>query len=820
MSGKIKNARARVTEDKYDVDAWAQLVKEVQNRPGNNIQELRALYEEILGIFPTAAHFWKAYAEAELAADNVAGVKSVFSRCLKAFCPSVELWRCYLQFMKKTFDGRGGGGDAVQIQKAFEYTLEQIGCDISAGVIWQEYIAFLKSPKPGSAAYVALFGGTSGQEESSRTVALRRAYQRALIVPSHSIDNLWRSYQAFEREVGKHLAAPMLAEYQGKYQAARTVYQTRKRLLEGVKWTMLALPLECRSVEMEEQSAIWQKYVAYEASNPQQLDMKGAQARVTLAHDQALMFVYHYPEFWYEAASWHISHPLGGGSAPAVAILERGAQALPGCSGLRYAAADIEESAGQAARDASEEVEASQHLAAAEAVYKGLVGEGPEDGPVKAEEDPEARALAWILYMRFARRALGVKESREVFIRAKKTWAECPWQVYVASAMMEWERGREEKVARNIFEAGLKPGKFMSNPQYVEAYCDFLLGVGDVTNARTLYERALQDSTEPETSKPLWDGFLKFEYRVGSMDAYKAVERRRQEALGDTISASDGLKLLELRYHLYGLWPTAGIVKEYMEHKLEDRPWGRPPLPRDPSEQQAPPAKQDKSRVNGAEPSGGRGGGAGSASGGRDAERKGMPPRGGADRDGPGGGRDRGGSEQRSAGPPGGAGQPPRPSPMPALPGPNEPLKQLPAALGLFITSLPQQAVEGKVPPVDLVIDVILNTDLDSMMAADTELQGGPNARPADGAPPPQSSSGPAEPYGGSGGGRGGSAQYFDGGPRGGGRGGGRDNKRPRPDGGQYGDRPSGMPDNRPPAFDIYRQRRRQKMATDVGGRG
>jgi hypothetical protein len=48
-------------------------------------------------------------------------------------------------------DGRGGSGDAIQVQKAFEYTLDQIGFDISAGVIWQDYINFLKvltSPLP------------------------------------------------------------------------------------------------------------------------------------------------------------------------------------------------------------------------------------------------------------------------------------------------------------------------------------------------------------------------------------------------------------------------------------------------------------------------------------------------------------------------------------------------------------------------------------------------------------------------------------------------------------------------------------------------
>jgi cleavage stimulation factor subunit 3 len=136
---------------------------------------------------------------------------------------------------------------------------------------------------------------------------------------------------------------------------------------------------------------------------------------------------------------------------------------------------------------AGNEVEASERLKDAEAIFKALVGDGSETEDF--QEDKEERALSWIMYMRFARRAMSVKASREVFMRARK-WAECPWQVYVASARMEWECSREEKVARNIFENGLK--KFMTLKEYVEAYVEFLLGIGDMVNGRTLYERALQ----------------------------------------------------------------------------------------------------------------------------------------------------------------------------------------------------------------------------------------------------------------------------------------------------------------------------------------
>lgn len=62
-----------------------------------------------------------------------------------------------------------------------------------------------------------------------------------------------------------------------------------------------------------------------------------------------------------------------------------------------------------------------------------------------------------------------------MFIRAKKA-PRCPWQVFVASALMEWRHAREKDVARKIFEKGLEVAEFATVPEYVLAYADFLCG--------------------------------------------------------------------------------------------------------------------------------------------------------------------------------------------------------------------------------------------------------------------------------------------------------------------------------------------------------
>lgn len=266
-------------------------------------------------------------------------------------------------------------------------------------------------------------------------------------------------------------------------------------------------------------------------------------------------------------------------------------------------------------------------------------------------------------------------------------------------------------------------------------------------------------------------------------------------------------------------------------------------------------------------------------SGGRDRDRGGHLQPGGVrapDRSGlpPGGGQGPG------AGP---GGLPvPRLPPATQMPGPNEPLKQLPAALGLFINALPQgvcrlpsppsislislllaccpsqsvvflhlehaqlwntplllvipnksrlscwlspqalisnlmprcaQPVEGKVPPADLVVDIIMATDIEALAAA----------AEAEAATPPPVASHPPDSL----------PQHVQGYQGGAGddlRGGGMESpgqtvnpgKRKFDGAGGYGGHqpPGHAPDNRPPAFDIYRQRRKQKILGSEASRG
>lgn len=45
-------------------------------------------------------------------------------------------------------------------------------------------------------------------EESQRMTAIRKTYQRAIVMPTHHVEQLWRDYENFENSVSRALVEP------------------------------------------------------------------------------------------------------------------------------------------------------------------------------------------------------------------------------------------------------------------------------------------------------------------------------------------------------------------------------------------------------------------------------------------------------------------------------------------------------------------------------------------------------------------------------------------------------------------------------------
>jgi len=602
-SAKLDRARGKLRANPHDLDAWEIVIAEAQT---HGVPDGRSLFEEVLASHPTASRVWRTYAEAEIAGDASTGarddehIKALFSRCLLV-CPSAALWRSYTKYMRKANDASTAVG-AQAIKAAYEYTVERVGEDIEAGPLWLDYVSFLKVA---DAAHLAPeHADVDAHAQSAKTQQLRRAYQRALSVPTNSIDALYREYDAFEHANSPTLAKMTLADVKPRVDVARGVLKQRKKLhdpilvggLAGAPGSVPDNTTDRKSPSF--QARRWRDLVAFEKTNAQGLEPDAASgetahpqliARVSLTYDQATMSLMRYPDVWLEYAAWHQSE---GRADDAVAVLARARDAVPACAVVRFAAADLEESRGnvEAAREVYEEFMDEHEANTAQAAISAGAGTsvGPEDGasivPPRREPMDDDAMLTYIEHMRCARRMEGTQAARKAFMRGRKAPGS-RWEIFAAAAWLEWRYDKNDKPARNIFELGLK--NFIDVPAFVNQYAEFLIGCNDVANARVLFERATASAStaaadagpvklSPQEKarrmsvvKDVHDMFVAFEQTHGTMASMTDAERRREEALGfrdnreEAHAAAATITALMGRHSFLSLQPATAEEKKH-----------------------------------------------------------------------------------------------------------------------------------------------------------------------------------------------------------------------------------------------------------------
>ncbi|KAG8049035.1 hypothetical protein GUJ93_ZPchr0009g1111 [Zizania palustris] len=458
-----------------------------------------------------------------MAAKDDEATKQIFSRCLLS-CLQINLWRCYINFIRRVNDKRGSEG-LEETKKAFDFMLNYVGNDVASGPVWMDYIAFLKSMPV-----------VTPQEESHRMTTVRKVYQKAILVPTNHVEQLWKDYENFENSVSRTLAKGLLSEYQPKFNSAKAVYRERKKYIDDIDWNMLAVP-PTGSYKEEQQCMAWKRLLAFEKGNPQRIDATTANRRVTFTYEQCLMYLYHHPDIWYVYGMWHAKN---GSMDSAIKIFQRAVKALPDSEVLKYAFAELEESRGA--------------IQPAKTIYESLIA-----------ENASMTSLAHIQFIRFLRRTEGIEAARKYFLDARKL-PSCTYHVYVAYATMAFCLDKDAKVAQSVFEAGLK--RFMHEPGYILEYADFLCRLNDDRNVRALFERALS-LLPPEESIEVWKRFAQFEQTYGDLSSMLKVEQRRKEALSRT--SEDALSALEntlydvvSRYSYMDLWPCSTKELDYL----------------------------------------------------------------------------------------------------------------------------------------------------------------------------------------------------------------------------------------------------------------
>lgn len=528
---KLVRTQKQVERNPYDLEAWSILLREAQTK---HISEVRSLYEHLIGIFPSASRYWRIYIEHEMRSRNFEKVEKLFQRCLMKIL-NIELWKLYLTYVKETKAPLPTYKE--KMAQAYDFALDRIGMDIHSYSIWNDYVNFLKSVE-----------AVGSYAENQKISAVRKVYQRGVINPMTGMETFWKDYIAFEQAINPIIAEKMSIERSRDYMNARRVAKELEVQIRGINRNAPSVP-PSGTPEERKQVELWQKYIAWEKSNPLRTeDTALLTKRVVFALEQCLLCLGHHPDIWYQAAQF----------------LEYSCKILAEKGDVNASKLFSEEAANMFERATSTLLSKNMLLYFAYADY--------EEGRLKYEKvhqiyskyleindiDP---TLCYIQYMKFARRAEGIKSARAVFKKARED-NRSKYHLYVCAALMEYYCSKDKNIAFRIFELGLK--KFGAIPEYVTCYIDYLSHLNEDNNTRVLFERVLSSgSLEPEKSVDIWNKFLEFECNIGDLQSIVKVEKRRSEVLSK-IKEFEGKETAQLvdRYRFLDLFPcTAQELK-------------------------------------------------------------------------------------------------------------------------------------------------------------------------------------------------------------------------------------------------------------------
>lgn len=454
----------RIAEDPFNAAAWHRLMALVT---AVRSDVARPYYERLLAQFPTCGRYWIQFAEHEKRDGNLRAAAAVYARALPSLL-SLELWRSYVRFVEEVHRDRPDANK--RITAAYECALEQVGLDMRADRLWADYIRFL------------------GTADVAR---VRRAYHRAIASPTEGVESLYNSYDGFEKQ-NATLYKSIMREKATAYTNTRQLARQLRDIERSLQRVDLAVP-PSRSPDSLSQVALWHRYLAFEKNHKHELADADRLRRVEYAYNQCLICLYRHPDMWLEAFNFFVQ-----AKAPRVAegFLLRGCQALPGNLILAFSYADFQENQGTEAG-----------IALARATYERLLAVAPQP-------------LVHVQYVRFAWRSLTADSARQVFAAARRA-PTCTYHVYVAAALLEFQRAKNIGVAVRIFEKGME--RYAAEPGFVTEYLDFVAHLNNEANTRPLFKRVLA-SLPADKSAEVYARFMAFESLCGDLGSLGRLE--------------------------------------------------------------------------------------------------------------------------------------------------------------------------------------------------------------------------------------------------------------------------------------------------------
>ncbi|CAG8942219.1 unnamed protein product [Penicillium salamii] len=583
--GRLAHDRVGILQDRIeqdprgDIPAWLDLIAEHRSR--NRLDSARETYESFLKVFPMAADQWVAYASMESELNELFRLEQIFNRTLLTI-PSVHLWSVYLDYVRRRnpLSTDASGQARKTISSAYDLAIQYVGMDKDSGNIWTDYIEFIRSG-PGSV-------GGSGWQDQQKMDLLRKAYQRAISVPTQAVNTLWKEYDQFEMGLNKLTGRKFLQEHSPSYMTARSSYtelfNITRDLIRTSLPSMPPMPGAEGDTEYAAQAEIWKRWLAWEKEDPLVLkeeDPAAFKSRVVYFYKQALMALSFLPEIWFDAAEFCFLNDMENDGNE---FLKQGIEANPESCLLTFKRADRLEVTSETEQDSAKRAAKVRepYDKVLDALYE-LINKArdretqdvarieenfaPKPSEVQPENedepDPEAKerestkaaqidavrkahsghintlsktlSFAWISLMRSMRRIQGkgkpgeLAGSRQIFAEARKR-GRITSDVYIASALMEYHCYKDP-AATKIFERGAK--LFPEDENFALEYLKHLLDINDVINARAVFETTVRKlASNPESvhkAKPIFSFLHGYESRYGDLTQVINLEARMRE---------------------------------------------------------------------------------------------------------------------------------------------------------------------------------------------------------------------------------------------------------------------------------------------------
>ncbi|GME86274.1 unnamed protein product [Ambrosiozyma monospora] len=270
-------------DDPTDYSKWMLLIESVIKI--GNVEFIRDVFDSYISIFRNDGKILRAYIEFELSKENHKKAEQLFQKGLTKIY-DVELWLCYLNYVKKINNVVLGGEQARNtVLRAYNFAIDNVGLDfLNSQPLWNDYFTFMTTWEP-----------ANNNEAQSKTDLTRSLIRKAISIPLKYLEDNWKLYISFENETSPATARKTINEKSPEYMKLRPLVQELNTITKNIK------PITKR-VHLKKQLKYWTDWITWEKQNKLKLPPDQVEKRVNYVYRLSTEYLRFHPEVWYNYA--------------------------------------------------------------------------------------------------------------------------------------------------------------------------------------------------------------------------------------------------------------------------------------------------------------------------------------------------------------------------------------------------------------------------------------------------------------------------------------------------------------------------------------